>query len=206
MNLVFDFGAVLFTWQPALLLEQRHANWVAQHGGAHALAQAVFHHPDWEAFDRGTSEQSEVVLHTAHRLALPHEDVAKLVASIAPSLTPMPGTVALLERLVTRREEQQDLKLYFLSNMPVPYARTLEDLHDFIDWFDGGVFSGDAGHIKPEPAIYQLMQERYQLDPGRTIFVDDMQANVEAARAQGWQAIHFQSPQQLAHELKRWGL
>lgn len=206
MNLVFDFGAVLFTWQPALLLEQKHQAWVAQHGGAHALAQAVFHHPDWEAFDRGTSEQSEVVVRTAHRLDLPHDDLATLVASIAPSLTPMLGTVALLERLVQRREAQGDLKLYFLSNMPVPYARTLEELHDFIEWFDGGVFSGDAGHIKPEPGIYQLMQERYGLEPTQTIFVDDLMANVQAARKQGWHAIHFQSPEQLALELQRWNI
>lgn len=206
MNLIFDFGAVLFTWQPALLLERRHAAWVEQHGGARALAQAFFGHPDWEAFDRGSSEQSEVVLRTSQRLSLPHDDVARLVQSIAPNLTPMPGTLALLQRLVRRREQQDDLKLYFLSNMPVPYARTLEDLHDFIEWFDGGIFSGDAGHIKPEPAIYQLMQERYGLDPQHTIFVDDLPANVQAARAQGWQAIEFRSPQQLTLELQRWNL
>lgn len=206
MNLVFDFGAVLFTWQPAAILAQHHAPWVREHGGAHALAKAVFHHPDWQAFDRGTAAQAEVVLRIAQRLSLPHDEVANLVQGIVLRLTPMQDTLLLLQRLVSRRAQHGDIRLYFLSNMPAPYARTLEALHDFISWFDGGLFSGDEGHIKPEPAIYQLMQARYGLEPQRTVFVDDMQVNVQAAREHGWHAIHFESPDQLARELKVWNL
>lgn len=206
MNIVFDFGAVLFTWQPAELLSGKHPTWVQQHGDAKALAQAIFHHPDWEAFDRGTSEQREVVAKTAQRLSLPHDDLHQLVDGIAPRLKPMAGTVALLEGLVQRRQAAGDVRLYFLSNMPVPYSRTLEELHDFIEWFDGGIFSGDSGHIKPEPGIYQLLQDRYELAPERTIFIDDLMANIHAARAQGWHGIHFQSPEQLKKELAMHGL
>ena len=84
MNIVFDFGAVLFTWQPAELLSGKHPTWVQQHGDAKALAQAIFHHPDWEAFDRGTSEQREVVAKTAQRLSLPHDDLHQLGLTVDP--------------------------------------------------------------------------------------------------------------------------
>ncbi|MEY4756291.1 MAG: hypothetical protein RJA34_1189 [Pseudomonadota bacterium] len=206
MNIVFDFGAVLFTWQPADLLRTRFPEWVDAAGNAPALAQAIFHHEDWQAFDRGTSEQDHVVARTAERLALPHDDLHGLVSGIAQRLEPMQGTIDLLKGLVQRRESQQDVRLYFLSNMPAPYARILEDLHDFIEDFDGGIFSGDVSHIKPEPAIYQLLQDRYSLAPERTVFVDDLKANIDAARAQGWHAIHFQSPEQLKQELAALGL
>lgn len=206
MNIVFDFGAVLFTWQPADLLRTRFPEWVDAAGNAPALAQAIFHHEDWQAFDRGTSEQDHVVALTAERLALPHDDLHGLVSGIAQRLEPMQGTIDLLKGLVQRRESQQDVRLYFLSNMPAPYARILEDLHDFIEDFDGGIFSGDVSHIKPEPAIYQLLQDRYSLAPDRTVFVDDLKANIDAARAQGWHAIHFQSPEQLKQELAVLGL
>ena len=206
MNVVFDFGAVLFTWQPADLLRTRFPDWVDAAGNAPALAQAIFHHEDWQAFDRGTAEQDHVVARTAERLALPHDDLHGLVSGIAQRLEPMPGTIDLLKGLVQRRESQQDVRLYFLSNMPAPYARILEDLHDFIEDFDGGIFSGDVSHIKPEPAIYQLLQDRYKLAPERTVFVDDLKANIDAARAQGWHAIHFQSPEQLKEELAVHGL
>ena len=206
MNIVFDFGAVLFTWQPADLLRTRFPEWVDAAGNAPALAQAIFHHEDWQAFDRGTSEQDHVVARTAERLDLPHDDLHGLVSGIAQRLEPMQGTIDLLKGLVQRRESQQDVRLYFLSNMPAPYARILEDLHDFIEDFDGGIFSGDVSHIKPEPAIYQLLQDRYSLAPERTVFVDDLKANIDAARAQGWHAIHFQSPEQLKQELAALGL
>ncbi len=107
----------------------------------------------------------------------------------------------LLAGLRERRETRGDVRLYFLSNMPAPYARVLEERHPFIGWFDGGIFSGDVNLIKPEPAIYSLLAARHGLEPARTVFIDDMHANVQAARELGWQGIHFESPPQLSHAL-----
>lgn len=206
MNLVFDFGAVVFTWQPVHLLASRFPQWVSHHGDAGSLARDLFHHPDWLAFDRGVLAQDEVVARTAARLNWSAADVHSLVSGVGQHLQPIPATVDLLRRLAARRAERPELRLYFLSNMPRPMARTLEALHALIGWFDGGVFSGDVGQIKPEPGIYQLLQQRYRLDPARTIFVDDMPANVQAARLLGWRAIQFQSGEQLAQELAALGV
>jgi putative hydrolase of the HAD superfamily len=90
--------------------------------------------------------------------------------------------------------------------MPVPYARALERRHDFLSVFDGGIFSGDVLHIKPEPAIYEMLQTRYRLDPGSTVFIDDLPGNVQAARRLGWHGIHFESAQQLATDLRHLGI
>ena len=201
MNIVFDFGAVLVNWQPQTLLQAHFPQSASGPSEAAALAQAFFHHDDWQAFDRGVMLQAEVCRRTAERLALPHDDVHALVSNIADLLTPMNGTVQLLERLRARRQTDTQLRLYFLSNMPEPYARTLERTHSFLTWFDGGIFSGDVRHIKPEPAIYELLETRYGLVPGRTLFIDDLHANVQAARDRGWHAVHFESPEQLEAQL-----
>lgn len=105
----------------------------------------------------------------------------ELVGHIGERLLPIPETVALLARLHALRGERPGLRLYYLSNMPAPYARELERRHAFLQWFNGGIFSGDALHIKPNPAIYELLQFRYALEPGRTVFIDDLLANVTAA-------------------------
>ena len=110
-------------------------------------------------------------------------------------------TLALLGRLRERRERQQDLRLYYLSNMPEPYARVLEQRHDFLQWFDGGMFSADVKMIKPQPDIFALLQSRYALAPAHTVFIDDLPANVDAARTHGWHAIHFESASQLEPQL-----
>jgi len=207
MNLVFDFGAVLFTWKPAQLLLQTFPQQLQTPEEAKRLAHQMFAHPDWHAFDRGTLDVEAVIAQTAERLALPLQAMETLVKGIGERLTPMDDTVALLARLHRQRQANQGITaLYYLSNMPLPYARLLEERYDFVGWFDGGVFSADVQHIKPEAAIYQLLQDRYALEPARTVFIDDLQHNVHAAQELGWQGIHFESAPQLQAELEMLGL
>lgn len=201
MNLVFDFGAVLFHWNPAALVGQTFPVEAGTPQSAAALAHALFGHADWHSFDRGTLDMEEVVRRSTERLGLDRARVNALMQHIGGHLAPIPGTVALLRKLYARRLAGADLKLYYLSNMPAPYARRLEELHDFLQCFDGGVFSGDVHWIKPEPQIYQLLQGRYALEPAHTVFIDDLQHNVHAAELQGWSGIHFQSPEQLEQDL-----
>ncbi len=200
-NIVFDFGAVLFTWRPDLLVQEVFPSEAATPAAARQLANAIFHHADWLAFDGGTLELATVVQRTAQRLQLAQAPLSGLVHSIPEHLVPIPETVALLERLVARREKQGDVHLYYLSNMPAPFARLLEQRHPFLAWFEGGVFSGDAKLVKPQSEIFQLLQTRYGLDPAKTVFIDDLPANVEAARTRGWQGIHFASAAQVEADL-----
>ena len=60
MNLVFDFGAVLFRWQPELLVQTHFAARAASAQAAQELVRAIFHHPDWQRFDRGALAPQEI--------------------------------------------------------------------------------------------------------------------------------------------------
>lgn len=212
MNVVFDFGAVLFTWRPLDLVTECFPDRVSTPAQAGHLAHEIFGHADWQAFDRGTTTMQEVIDRTVERLGLDRYALTTLVGTIGERLLPMPDSIALLRRLqalraAQRAQGQHDaLKLYFLSNMPVPYARVLEQSHAFLQEFDGGIFSGDVLLIKPEAAIYQLLQTRYTLDPARTVFIDDLLGNIEAAQAQGWHGIHFKNAAQVSHGLQALGI
>lgn len=201
-QIVFDFGAVLFRWRPDLLVAEHLAPHAATPPAAQALARDIFHHDDWQSFDRGAVELPWVIERTARRLDLPQDELAGLMSDIPQRLVPIDETVALLTRLQARRERRDGIGLYFLSNMPAPFARVLEQRHGFLRGFDGGVFSGDVGLIKPDPAIYALAEARLGLVPQRTVFIDDLADNVRAARARGWRAIQFESAQQLAATLE----
>jgi putative hydrolase of the HAD superfamily len=202
MNIVFDFGAVLFTWQPAQLLTQHFPQLANTPAAARELAQAIFHHEDWQDFDRGTVELPAVVAATAKRMAMPHDELHAMLAPIGERLAPIDCNIALLSALKERRDRDGDIKLYYLSNMPVPFARTLEQKHDFVSWFDGGVFSGDVKLGKPDPAIYQVLADRHSLVPERTVFIDDMPVNVKAAQDLGWHAIHCHDASLVASQLE----
>lgn len=202
MNVVFDFGAVLFGWQPQALVASAFPDRAASPEQAASLAKAMFGHADWLSFDRGTLSMQEVIERMASRLGLDRMVVAALVQSIGEQLAPIEGTLEILRQLSQRRAQGEDgLRLFYLSNMSAPYARALERNHDFLRWFDGGIFSGDVQWVKPEAEIFALLETRHALEPGRTIFIDDVAGNVAAARSRGWHGIHYESPAQLQKQL-----
>jgi HAD superfamily hydrolase (TIGR01509 family) len=63
------------------------------------------------------------------------------------------------------------------------------------------------GLRKPAPGAYQAAVSHLQLPPEQLIFVDDRQANVDAAAAAGLQSIKFSgSAEALEAELRQLGL
>ncbi len=204
MNFVFDLGAVLLTWEPVALVRAHLGAHAPTAEAAHALAREMFHHEDWLGFDRGTHALDVAVGLMAQRLALPADTLSALLAPMGERLQPIAVSVELLDSLRRRREGGDCLHLYYLSNMPVPYARALEQRAPFLDWFEGGIFSGDVKVLKPQREIYALLADRFGLVGANTVFIDDSKANVEAAQAFGWHAIHCEAPSRLAAQLAPW--
>jgi putative hydrolase of the HAD superfamily len=202
LNVVFDFGAVLFTWEPRKLLAQifpQHADTDAK---AAVLATEVFSHPDWHAFDSGRMTQADVTQLTHLRTGLDLPTLAHMIDSIGARLQPIESSVAVLADLHARRQAGADVGLFFLSNMPEPYARVLERSHVFMDWFDDGIFSGDVQLIKPDAAIFELATQRFGLQGDRTLFIDDLQSNIDASITHGWQGVHLPAPGALSGLLR----
>ena len=204
MNVVFDLGAVLIGWEPARLLKAHFPERAPTLETAGAFARAFFHHKDWLDFDCGVRTVDEVVERTSARLSLPPDRVHDMLAPLGEMLQPIPESVELLMSLATRRENQGDVRLFYLSNMPQPYARALERRLSFFSVFDGGIFSADVKLTKPHGEIYELLAWRHGLAPDETLFIDDTAANVEAARAIGWHAIHCTQPRLLSTEIGRY--
>ncbi len=203
MNVVFDFGAVLFTWRPAEIVAETFPARAATPPQAQQLAKDMFGHEDWHDYDRGLLEMDAVVERLSSRLDLDRDAVQALVLSIGERLVPMDETIAVLKKLHARRLAGKGVSgLYFLSNMPRPYARELEQRHAFLRHFDGGIFSGDVLLSKPNPAIYQMLQTRYQLPPESIVFIDDLHANVQVAQDLGWKGVHLTEPHTLADTLR----
>ena len=95
------------------------------------------------------------------------------------------------------------LKIGILTNMPPAMApRFRETFADFIALADAMVISGDEGIFKPQPCIYELLRTRIGLPARELCFVDDVEANCEAARRAGWSAIRFIDNGQVARDFR----
>lgn len=203
MNVVFDFGGVLFNWHPPTLLARHLPQRVRDEASAKRWVADFFqgYEGDWGDFDRGTVEPGPLAERIAARTGLAVDEARAVIDAVPAELTPIPGTVDLLHQL-----HRAGTPLYFLSNMPEPYAQHLEATHRFISLFRGGVFSARARLCKPEPEIFTHCAQAHGLEPARTLLIDDVAHNVAAARRAGWQAIHFADAVQCARELRGFGL
>ncbi|MDE6046168.1 MAG: HAD family phosphatase, partial [Alistipes sp.] len=75
-------------------------------------------------------------------------------------------------------------RLYVLSNMSREFIAFLRRFPVY-GLFDGEVVSCEEGSVKPERRIYEILLERYGLDPSETLFIDDRPANIAAAAQLG---------------------
>lgn len=84
-------------------------------------------------------------------------------------------------------------KVYYLSNWSAWTHDLLQEAgkFEFLKYMDGGLFSYDAGCMKPDPEIYKLFIEKYRINPEEAVFFDDKEENVLAAKKLGFHAIQF---------------
>ena len=94
-------------------------------------------------------------------------------------------------------------KTAILSNMPTEHADYIRRSFPWIEYFDVRVFSYDVGLIKPEAAIYEECIRRLEVEASESIFIDDIQVNVEAAKRVGINGVFFHTPKELLVELRR---
>jgi len=200
-RIVFDLGAVLFSWQPKQMLMRELPHVVPDLATAAHWESEVFqaYQGDWGDFDRGTVQIPELVTRIARRTGFAPADVQTVVDAVPRELQPITDSVALLHRLADAGHT-----LHYLSNMPAPYADILER-NSFFARFASGVFSGRVHHNKPEPGIYAAAEQLIGVSPGELVFLDDHAPNVRAARERGWNALQFVDAAQAGAALRAQG-
>jgi putative hydrolase of the HAD superfamily len=192
-NVVFDFGGVLVRWRPLEILEEFYADEPLRQ----RVKELVFDHPDWVEMDRGTLSDALAAERFAARLGRPEAEMHALLEYVKGSLTPLPDTVALIERLKSR-----GVPVYGLSNMATATFAYLKERYSVWDNFLGIVISAEVKLVKPDPRIFEHLCRRYRLDPGETLFIDDHWPNVDSAHRQGFHTIHFSDPHRSLEEIE----
>jgi len=184
-NIILDIGNVICRWDADGLMRGIFDN-DEDIARAHAATVAD---PDWLDLDRGTIALPDAVAKAQNRTDLDPQKIAKIFQNLAPSLVPIDSTVAAIRKL-----HQQGVPLYVLSNMHDHSWQYLSENFDFWSCFDGIVVSYEINLIKPDPAIYHYILERFSLDPDVTAFVDDMPENITAANDVGIQGTVLRNP------------
>jgi putative hydrolase of the HAD superfamily len=191
-NVIMDLGGVLLEWNPDRILEPFQPDPLLRT----QLRATLFGHPDWRQFDRGTLTESELLDRLQQRTGRSRDEFVAIIDAVRHALLAKPDVVELVMGL-----RQRGFDLYCLSNMPAPIYAHLRERHGFWHVFRGIVISGEIQLMKPEPEVFLHLLDRFGLQAQESVFVDDLEVNVEAARAVGLHAILFRSTAQCQQEL-----
>ena len=132
----------------------------------------------------------------AESLAVTRAEVDKITAEF---FSGDRADISLIDFLRSLRPER---KVCLISNA-WSGLRTFVTRQKLDDVFDAMVISAEVGLIKPDPRIYRLALAKLGARPEESVFIDDVPANVDAARSAGMVGIEFTQPEKVLEELKQ---
>jgi 2-haloacid dehalogenase len=197
-TIVFDLGAVLIDWNPRYLYRkifntEKEVTWFLENICTH----------DWnEKQDAGRSfeEATNELLAKFPEYEIPIRAwYGRWQETISGSIQ---GTVEILKEI----RDSKKYKLYALTNWSAETFPWALENFEFLHWFQGIVVSGHEKTRKPFPEFFQILFDRYKINPAQALFIDDSLRNINGSLEVGMPGIHFQSPMQLRVELVNRGI
>lgn len=196
--LLFDLGRVVINFD----IERTVTAWAERAGckPADILARFVRDETFWR-YETGLISDEEFFAMLRQSLGVTLSDAELLAGWNATFIGEMPGIAPLLERAATR------LPLYAFSNtnnahvahFSQHYAKVLSHFREIF-------LSSTIKLRKPHADAYQHVISAIGVPAERIVFFDDLEENIEGARACGLQAVHVASPTSVAEALTALGL
>lgn len=195
-NIVFDFGGVLLDWNPHHLFDPYFGSWEKAEWFIRNICPMEWNSQldKGKPFAEGVAERIALFPEWEKEIKLYHSGWIKMIKEEIPGMYQL----------------ECDLKaagyhLFGLTNWSAETFCKVRDRRIF-NILEGIVVSGEEKVIKPDPAIFNILLERYSLLPEDCFFIDDNLSNVNAARALGIDAVQFTSAEPLREKLLSSGL
>lgn len=181
-NVVFDIGKVLieFDWMKFMKTLFTDEDKIAK------ITQCIWNSGWWPEMDRGAIPEEEILGHIYDEAGEMRADAEYTMEHFGECIGKQEYAIPWIQEL-----KAKGYKVFFLSNYSDFLIRSNPESLMFREYMDGGVFSCEEHLIKPEAAIYKRLCEKYSLIPEETLFIDDIQANIDAAMALGIKGIRF---------------
>lgn len=171
-NIVFDLGNVILKGSPNIVLEQIKIDKKQYE----SIKNDFFN--DWKSLDLGESTLREQLEKCKFDFEIDSEIEEKLLHYYKYR----PFNVEILELI--KELKNKGYKIYILSNNNKEAEKYLLEIPDF-KAFDGWIFSCDYQIMKPDPKIYNILFETYNLKPEECFFIDDSRKNIETGNKLG---------------------
>ena len=193
-TVIFDIGNVLvdFCWR------KMYEGFGLEGQELERFADATVRHQAWVDLDQGiiTTEEAK----EAYTKEVPEYRafIERIYQEMDKMLVQFEYSIPWIKEL-----KERGYRIYILSNWSKPaYDACQNTALSFLPLVDGVVFSYKEFVIKPDKKIYEIICDRYDINPAEAVFLDDSEANIMSAREFGLHAIHFKSYEQGRKELE----
>lgn len=193
MNIIFDYGNVLVRWSPKAVFKP--------YFNDDAKYWFFWRHVCDDDF-RNRIDAGEDMASCIKQRQEQYPEYAEAIEMyssrwVETLLGEMPGMSDLLQEL----KANPDIHIFGLTNWSMETFPQARKRFHILQLIDNYVVSGDVKLIKPDPRIFQLILQRFDLKAEETIFIDDNPNNVAAAQNLGIHGIAFQGAENLRNEL-----
>ncbi len=187
-NIVFDVGMVLvdFCWA------QHCRNLEFNETIIESFDQNMISSGVWDQLDEGTITQEDAIREFIRKMPQYEQQVITFWQSPEEFVKEYAYATPLIQTL-----KKQGYNVYLLSNYPIGIYHIHWPAFSFLSHVDGYIVSAIERIKKPDPAIYRLLCDRFQLKPEECLFIDDRQVNVDAAISVGMESVLFENYEQL---------
>ncbi len=197
-TIVFDLGGVLIDWNPRYVYRQLLESEAEVNQFLEEVATM-----DWNI----QQDRGRTIAEGTRLLIERHPNHTELIEAYYGRWTEMlGGPIAMTVEMLDELRQNGKYRLLALTNWSAETFPIAQKRYKFLGWFEGIVVSGVEQCIKPEPQIYQILFERYKLNPVDCLFIDDNENNVTGSISAGMPALHFENPAQLRQELVSRGI
>ncbi len=192
-NIIFDIGNVVLAFQPKQYFTKMFQDEVF----ASEMCQLMMGSQIWKDYDLGLLDLQQVKEAFQKEVPQYHDLIEQMLQVWVSILEPKQYTLDKMKRL-----KEAGYGIYLLSNLNKEAFDFISQQYTLFDDVDGYVVSFEEQLAKPDPAIYELLCQRFGLDAKECLFLDDLIDNVEAAQKYGMQAIHFVTEEEVEKQLQ----
>ena len=180
-NIIFDFGGVLIDWNPAYL----YSNVFETEEEMNYFLDNICRY-EWNLLQDAGRPVSEATM----LLQKEHPKYSEQIAYYYGRWEEMLGGI-IEENVNLIMPLKKRYKLYGLTNWSAETLPIAMDKYSFFKDLDGIVVSGDEKIVKPDPKLYEILLNRYNIDAESSLFIDDNLDNIKTADKMGFKTVHF---------------
>ncbi|MDO4594031.1 MAG: HAD-IA family hydrolase [Tissierellia bacterium] len=174
MNIILDMGNVLIEFAGPIYIKKHYPE-------LEFLIDIIFRSENWQEVDRGNLNEEQLIDIFKNRFPQYRVQIEDILLN-------WHKEVRFINQDVF--EKFKEYKFYALTNMGKNHFEYIKNKKAF-DKFDGVVASFKYHSIKPEKEIFEILIDKYKIEPKESFFVDDNVFNVNTAKKLGFKSMVY---------------